>query len=171
MKKNLLFKKVILLLSIIVNVFTTSNAQPLIVGQINPRSLNVPCGYTGYPLVLTFQNTYAYINNFNDTSHLPTFLRPSNGLLAWYPFAFNSGSSPSSSWKQDRTGINPNISGVSNVFLSLPSTFASATTDRFVNGTANFSGTNYNSVAAQFQIGLTNSIPSSSQYFINSLNN
>ena len=60
MKKNLFIKKVIALLSIAFTfLITTSSAQPLIVGQINPRSLNVPCGYTGFPLVLTFQNTYA----------------------------------------------------------------------------------------------------------------
>ena len=65
MKKNRFINKVILLLSIAFTfLITSSTAQPLIVGQINPRSLNVPCGYTGYPLVLTFQNTYAYINNF-----------------------------------------------------------------------------------------------------------
>ena len=173
MKKNRFINKVILLLSIAFTfLITSSTAQPLIVGQINPRSLNVPCGYTGYPLVLTFQNTYAYINNFNDVNHLPSFLRPSAGLLAWYPFAYTNTNSPTSSWRIDRTGVNNQIFvGAATSFLGLNATLATPSTDRFVNGIANFSGTNYNSAAAQFQIGLTNSIPSSSQYFMNSLTN
>jgi len=172
MKKNLFFKKVVLLLSIAFTFLITSSiAQPLIVGQINPRALNVPCGYTGNPLVLTFQNTLSQINNFNDTSHLPTFLRPSNGLLAWYPFAYNSGTSPSFSWKQDRTGVNSSIFiNSSSTFLGYPTAISNYLSDRFINS-ANFSGVSYNSVAAQFQIGLTNNIPSSSQYFMNSLTN
>ena len=170
MKKNRFINKVILLLSIAFTfLITSSTAQPLIVGQINPRSLNVPCGYTGYPLVLTFQNTYAYINNFNDTAHLPSFLRPSSGLLAWYPFAFNTTSFSGNSWKQDRTGVNNSIFIGSTSFLGLNAGIAIATTDRFVGGNANFSGTNFISTAAQFQIGLTSSIPSSSQYFMNTL--
>jgi hypothetical protein len=173
MKRKLFIKKVIALLSIAFTFLsTTSSAQPLIVGQINPRSLNVPCGYTGYPLVLTFQNTYAYINNFNDVNHLPSFLRTSAGLLAWYPFAYTNTSTPTSSWRIDRTGVNNQITvGASTTFLGLNASLATPSTDRFVNGIANFSGTNYNSAAAQFQIGLTNSIPSSSQYFMNSLSN
>ena len=173
MKKNRFINKVILLLSIAFTfLITSSTAQPLIVGQINPRSLNVPCGYTGYPLVLTFQNTYAYINNFNDVNHLPSFLRPSAGLLAWYPFAYTNTNSPTSSWRIDRTGVNNQIFvGAATSFLGLNATLATPSTDRFVNGIANYSGTNYNSAAAQFQIGLTNSIPSSSQYFMNSLTN
>ena len=173
MKKNRFINKVILLLSIAFTfLITSSTAQPLIVGQINPRSLNVPCGYTGYPLVLTFQNTYAYINNFNNVNHLPSFLRPSAGLLAWYPFAYTNTSTPTSSWRIDRTGVNNQIFvGAATSFLGLNATLATPSTDRFVNGIANFSGTNYNSAAAQFQIGLTNSIPSSSQYFMNSLTN